>query len=148
MPFHTECIYYFTVHAYTVVPDITGVLPLLPYKETCYVNSNSIIILFLGGGGEGIRYDSRQKYYAPQVEPDPGSNSWPPDHDRAFHVIETWPSVTSAFHDTETPGLTTWPSVTILLPFCHSTGEFNHISYRCIYITLYISTISPGILPI
>ena len=35
---------------------------------------------------------------APKVQPDRGSNSWPPDHDSAFHV-------------TETPALTTRPSV-------------------------------------
>ena len=40
----------------------------------------------------------KQKYYAPQVRPDRGSNSWPPDHDSTFHV-------------TEMPSLTTWPSV-------------------------------------
>ena len=29
-----------------------------------------------------------QKYYAPQVRPNWGSNSWPPDHDSTFHVTE------------------------------------------------------------
>ena len=48
-----------------------------------------------------FNYDSGQKYYAPKVSPDRGSNSWPPDHDSTFHV-------------TETPALTTWPSVTSL----------------------------------
>ena len=52
-----------------------------------------------------------KEYYAPQVWPDRGLNSWPPDHDSTFHVTETpalttWPSVTSA--------LTTWPSGTSL----------------------------------
>ena len=46
-----------------------------------------------------FKYDLGQKYQAPQVRPDWGSNSWPPDHDRTFHV-------------TETPALTTRPSVT------------------------------------
>ena len=46
-----------------------------------------------------FKYNSGQKYYAPQVQPDQGSNSWPPDHDSSFHV-------------TETSALTTWPSVT------------------------------------
>ena len=46
-----------------------------------------------------FKYDLGQKYYAPQVRPDRGLNSWPPDHDSTFHV-------------TETPALTTWPSVT------------------------------------
>ena len=37
-----------------------------------------------------------QKYYTPQVQPDWGSNSWPPDHDSTHHV-------------TKTPALTTRP---------------------------------------
>ena len=45
-----------------------------------------------------FKYDWGQKYYAPQVWPDRGSNLWPPDHDSTFHV-------------TETPALTTRPSV-------------------------------------
>ena len=44
-------------------------------------------------------FDLGQKYRTPQVRPDRGSNSCPPDHDSTFHV-------------TETPALTTWPSVT------------------------------------
>ena len=47
-----------------------------------------------------FKYDSRQKYYAPQVWPNQGSNSWPPDHDSTFHV-------------TETPAVTTQPSVNV-----------------------------------
>ena len=52
-----------------------------------------------------IKYDVGQKYYmyAPEVQPNRGSNSWPPGHDSTFHV-------------TETPALTTWPSVTTLYP--------------------------------
>ena len=46
-----------------------------------------------------FKYDLGQKYYAPQVRPDRGSNLLPPDHDSTLHV-------------TETPSLTTWPSVT------------------------------------
>ena len=46
-----------------------------------------------------FKYDLGQKYQAPQVRPDRGSNSWPPDHDSTFQV-------------TEMPALTTWPSVT------------------------------------
>ena len=46
-----------------------------------------------------IKYDLGKKYYALQVRPDQGSNSWPPDYDSTFHV-------------TETPALTTWLSVT------------------------------------
>ena len=42
--------------------------------------------------------DRSTSSYAPQVRPDRGSNSWPPDHDGTFRV-------------TETPALTTRPSV-------------------------------------
>ena len=42
-------------------------------------------------------YDLGQKYHAPQVRPNRGSNSWSPHHDSAVHV-------------TETPVLTTRPS--------------------------------------
>ena len=48
-----------------------------------------------------FKYNLGQKYWAPQVQPDRCSNSWPPDHDSTLHV-------------TETPALTTWPSVTLL----------------------------------
>ena len=48
-----------------------------------------------------FKHDLGQTYYAPQVRPDWGSNSWPLDHDSAFHV-------------TETPALTTRPSVSQL----------------------------------
>ena len=47
----------------------------------------------------GFMYALGQKYCAPQVRLNQGSNSWPPDHDSTFHV-------------TETPALTTRPSVT------------------------------------
>ena len=33
----------------------------------------------------GIKYDLGEKYYVPQVWPDWGSNSWPPDYDSTFH---------------------------------------------------------------
>ena len=46
-----------------------------------------------------FKYDLGQKYQAPQVRPDWGSNSWPPDHDSTFLV-------------TEMPDVTTRPSVT------------------------------------
>ena len=42
-----------------------------------------------------FKYNLRQKYHAPQVRLDWGSNSRPPDHDSTLHV-------------TETPPLTTW----------------------------------------
>ena len=47
-------------------------------------------------------------YYAPQVRPERGSNSQPPDHDSTLHV-------------TETPALTTRPSVTSLHTVLSST---------------------------
>ena len=87
-----------------------------------------------------FKYDLGQKYYAPQVRPNQGSNSWPPDHDSTFYVTETlifvvqvWlrtevlrtPSSTRLRFElitsrswqytsyiTETPAVTTWPSVT------------------------------------
>ena len=31
----------------------------------------------------------RQKYNAPQIQPEWGSNPWPLDHDSTFHVLET-----------------------------------------------------------
>ena len=34
--------------------------------------------------------DFGQKYYAPQVQPVRGLNSWPPVHDSTFHVTETF----------------------------------------------------------
>ena len=46
-----------------------------------------------------FKYDLRKKYYTPQIRPNWGSNSWPPDHDSILHV-------------TEMPALTTRPSVT------------------------------------
>ena len=68
-----------------------------------------------------FKYDLGQKYYAPQIQPNRGFelmtlNSWPRDHDRAFHVIET-------------PALTTRPSVT--------SNEIHCITYA----TILISTI-------
>ena len=41
-----------------------------------------------------FKYDLGQKFHAPQVRPDRGSNSRPPDHDSIFHVTET-PAQTS-----------------------------------------------------
>ena len=46
-----------------------------------------------------LKYDLGQKYYAPQIRPSRGSNSWPPDHDSTFCV-------------TEMPALATRPFVT------------------------------------
>ena len=44
-----------------------------------------------------FKYDLEQKYYAPQVRPEQGLNSQPPDHEGSLHV-------------TKTPALTTRPS--------------------------------------
>ena len=46
-----------------------------------------------------FKYDLGQKYHVPQVRPNRGSNSLPPDRDSTVHV-------------TEMPALTTRPSVT------------------------------------
>ena len=67
----------------------------------------------------------RQKYYAPQVRPDWGSNSWPPDHDSAFHV-------------TETPALTTSPWVTPALVWLDRAEE-QDIDYSKFLIVSYWS---------
>ena len=56
-------------------------------------------------------------YQAPQVRPDRGSNSWPPDHDSTFHV-------------TEMPALTTRPSSDL-----SSTKEYFHIFKRRYHFT-------------
>ena len=40
-----------------------------------------------------FKYYLGQKYYAPHVRRDRGSNSWPPDHDSTFHFTETPPFV-------------------------------------------------------
>ena len=45
-----------------------------------------------------FKHDLGQKYYAPQVRPNRGSNSRPPDHDRTLQVTET-PSVTTSCSD-------------------------------------------------
>ena len=49
-----------------------------------------------------FKYDLGQKYHAPQVRPNRGSNPWPPDHDSTCYV-------------TEMPAVTTRPSVTSLM---------------------------------
>ena len=36
-----------------------------------------------------FKYDLGQKYQAPQVRPERGSNSWPPDNDSTVYVTET-----------------------------------------------------------
>ena len=59
-------------------------------------------------------FNTRQKYYPPQVWSDQGSNSWLPDHDSTFHITEmpaltTWPSVTSRGREGWNLGYMTWP---------------------------------------
>ena len=49
----------------------------------------------------GFKHKLGQKYYAPQVRPDWGSNSWPPDHDGTFHVTETPASNHLAISDSD-----------------------------------------------
>ena len=49
-----------------------------------------------------FKYHLRQKYHAPQIWSDCGSNSWPPDRDGTFQV-------------TETSALTIRPSVTLFM---------------------------------
>ena len=51
-----------------------------------------------------FKYDLGQKYQAPQVQPDWGLNSWPPDHGSKFHVTAptTRPSETAAWFDCHT----------------------------------------------
>ena len=46
-----------------------------------------------------FKYDLGQKYYAPQVRPDRGSNSRPPDHDSTLHVTETEPVIFMSTHN-------------------------------------------------
>ena len=60
-----------------------------------------------------FKNDFGQKYYAPQVRPDQGSNSWPPDHDSTVHV-------------TKTSALTTRPSV---ISFSHSLFACDLLNY-------------------
>ena len=64
-----------------------------------------------------VRLIFRQKYQAPQVRPDLGSNSWPPDNDSTFHV-------------TETSAVTTWPSLISKEMCCHIILEVGG-DFKC-----------------
>ena len=83
-----------------------------------------------------IKYDLGQKYYTPQVWPDRGSNSWPPDDDSSFHVTKTLTLTISdffchphiAFNNSGTER-TQWPHVLQILLFS-SVIEF----LQCIYV--------------
>ena len=68
-----------------------------------------------------FKYDLGQKHQAPQVRPDRGSNSWPPDHDSTLHV-------------TETPALTTWSSMTLKHVFCQLSTGWRFFFVRQVWI--------------
>ena len=76
-----------------------------------------------------FKYDLGHKYYAPQVQPDRASNSWPPDHDSTFYV-------------TEMPAPTTRPSVT-----SNSLYWFIFIQYhtiiRAAFVCLFVCSPTP-----
>ena len=74
---------------YTVIKLYTG-------KRT-----NNVIKLYFW-----FKYDLGQRYQAPQVRPDQGSNSWPSDHDR--HISCHWDAcpnhsaISDSYRDTYT----------------------------------------------
>ena len=80
---------------------------------TAWVSSRKAICFW-------FKYDLGQKYLAPQVWPNRGSNSWPLDHDITFHV-------------TETPAQTTRPSVTSMARHTPSQGTGHWIRYGGIW---------------
>ena len=41
-----------------------------------------------------MQCDLEQKYFAPQIRPDQGSNSWSPDHDTIYNIMEMPASTT------------------------------------------------------
>ena len=59
-----------------------------------------------------------QKYYAPQVQPDRGLNSWPPVHDSPFHVTEMPALTTHNCYKVEEYITHFWK---IELPVCNNT---------------------------
>ena len=62
---------------------IYGLLDKLKYVDIAKVCANWELLIIR------FKYNLGQKYYAPQVRPDRGLNSWPPDHDSTFYVTET-----------------------------------------------------------
>ena len=72
--------------------------------------------MILGSRYFWFKYDLGQKYHAPQVRPDRGSNSQPPDHDNTYHV-------------TETLALTTRPSVTSRYPVCILYSIWHYLKH-------------------
>ena len=76
-----------------------------------------------------IKYDLGQKNYVPQVRPDKGSTSCPPDHDSTFHV-------------TETPALTTLPSETSTsIIDCHTNAIVCHGNHQEFHKNNFLSSI-------
>ena len=68
-----------------------------------------------------FKYDLGQEYYAPQVRPNQGQNSY-----HNVHIM------TVPFHVTETPTLTTQPSVTSYFPFMLPDVHCSHMTpKRC-----------------
>ena len=57
------------------------------HADEVTVNTHSYSFL-ISWGYFRFKYGLGQKYYAPHVRPDRGSNSWPPDRDSKFHVTE------------------------------------------------------------
>ena len=73
-----------------------------------------------------FKYDLGQKYYAPLVQPDRCSNSWPPDHDSTLHI-------------TKIPALTTWPSVNFVLPWVFLYQAIGSVIERDAGVSSYVS---------
>ena len=89
------------------------------YLKRSEVISNAWAFRCTGNWYFWFKHDLGQMGYAPQVRPNWGSNSWPPDHDSTLN-----------FHVTETPALTTRPTVTSLfersaVTFCLSQSIFS-----------------------
>ena len=96
---------WFYIHSYRHVVQIALLLyNVINILNTCAVLNAYTFVFYVAEIRWSFtyiwfKYALGQKYHAPHVWPDQGSNSWPPDHDSTVHV-------------TETPTLTTRPSVT------------------------------------
>ena len=75
-----------------------------------------------------FKYNLGQKYQAPQVRPDWGSKSWPPDHDSTFHVTET-PDLTTSHQWPLNP----WVITFLSKPIPASKHQLFVSSYRWLY---------------
>ena len=87
------------------------------------VTSNALALRFTDALAKWFKHNLRQKFQAPQVRPNWGSNSWPLDHDSTFHVTEmpalaTWPSVTSTAIN--------YISINYNLPTANSRNGLSH----------------------